>query len=391
MEKIKLHAKPLLTIQDYLRQHYFDITCIGIDHDNCVYSINLGSKFGKYKQTTLLECKRDAPVYPHPYSKKLPPFDIIHPDEREFIQTIQKDTTDLEGSTLILKPDWFNSGKVPGTKIFKLVKHRPAYKWIDSKILRKEPWSLETPHCDQKDFPRPVFELILLSLEEVNEISKFHELCNKLLLTYDNTSVSDWIIDQGEYKKFIITVDSNNNLSGSTLKYYFEADEEDAIIEGNKFKSEWKLGMTRSDIEIPGGRELLQIDVSNLVPSEYKEVINFKSLTYPVNIVKPEWFDSDLVPGTKFFRLKEQIPSNASKQFRVNSDNEIQKPFNRPHKSEYLRVFELIPLSLEEINELAETKLSKPLKMWNVGGKRNKSKKKLNKTIENTRRRTNIK
>jgi hypothetical protein len=429
---IQLHLNTL-TIQDFMDdfKDTDNIICIGVDGNHNVYGINLGEKNNKHKKTTMIECKKDVPPYPHPSSGKFPIVGFKHPEERVFIETMIHSPNPKK--ILLLKPDWFNSGEVPETKIFRLVEEPPAHKYIDSRILRKEAWT-DNPHCEQTE-PTPVFDLVPLSVEELNELfpdvsrreepirqaevsrreepirqaevarreeplrqaevsrreeplrqaevarplKSLEELTNKMVLNeargFDGPgpkTVSQFlsICEQGNTGCYVM-LDHLIRLIGINMgakpnRHRWSPNPSFSRIIEHDSLTPWKGRIiNKEEIQIPGTREYLSTTLIGLPASKYKvaphymDADGFGNLSKHERIllIRPDWSDSKIVPGTKIFRLVEQPPAQGKILMiddigRVMAIEQVLTSRFPDQKPPIRRAFELVPMSLEELNDI---------------------------------------
>ncbi len=151
-----------ISIHDFMKDVKDDsIRFIGIDATNQAHGISMDRPV-----TKIYECLPDAPALPHPSSGKEPIRQkyYLPLKAREFVKI------KLTGrDALLVLPKWLFDA-IPGTKCFRLVEQPPIIKYVDSRIQRGEAWDEQLhAHCEQAE-PTPVFELVPLSLEELNEM-----------------------------------------------------------------------------------------------------------------------------------------------------------------------------------------------------------------------------
>jgi len=112
-----------------------------------------------------VECEENAPVdwQGNSYKKF-----IKKPIARHFIRIY------INGvNVFVLKPDWFDSGIVPGTRFFKLTEGRPLFKYmsldLSRQILGPDFSSVGADHCNQKE-QQQTYQLESLDLGDLNEM-----------------------------------------------------------------------------------------------------------------------------------------------------------------------------------------------------------------------------
>lgn len=127
-------------------------------------STNQLNKCG-YPFQTCIECKPDVT-----FTSELKKEEILLPNAREFVRLYLKG----QGQTLINMPTFVKSSQPPkGTKFFRLTPSEPVVKFIASDIALRHPlwlgFDASLPKCDQTE-PTPVFELVPLSVKELNDM-----------------------------------------------------------------------------------------------------------------------------------------------------------------------------------------------------------------------------
>jgi hypothetical protein len=116
--------------------------------------------------TEFVECDKDTPVdwQGNSYKKF-----IKQPKARHFIRIY------INGvSSLVLKPYWFDSGIVPGTRFFKLTEEEePLFKYmsldLSKQILAPDFSALGANHCNQTQ-PQQTYKLEPLNLKDLEEM-----------------------------------------------------------------------------------------------------------------------------------------------------------------------------------------------------------------------------
>jgi hypothetical protein len=346
--------------------------------------------------TIMYECLPDAPALPHPSSGKerIRQKYYLPLKAREFvkIKLIGRDA-------LLVLPKWLFDA-IPGTKCFRLVEQPPIIKYVDSRIQRGEAWDEQLhAHCEQTE-PTPVFELVPLSLEELNEM--FGKELGRPLPTEPIPEVkqepvsevidkpvvpSEGALSEKKLKsveelfstsvlKFISESSEIRELNWPLIKFLHEYESFIVIDDENKIHGIIDPSFIIIKDEHRRDQIMLFVNLELLSSSRYdaKFVPPIKqsdgTFVQHVLLIKPDI--SKKISAKKFFRLVEQPP--AMLNYRGQFTFGIDKDTIDMYKERSLRVFELVPMSLEELNDIFGQKRGGKTKRRNKKNRKSRKK-----------------
>ena len=200
----------------------------------------------------------------------------------------------------------------------------------------------------------------LKTLDQINEIIQIRDI-----VLYEDVSVSEFFDNHESKKPFIIKSDNTNTFSGDAILWHSPTGATELIECKDETPSGW-LGFSYKDKWIKkNARRFIRVNVSGS----------------PTLVIKPDWYDKKIVPGTKYFNLVKQgtvskfMTTYLSTLDAYPEGREGYNAMGAEHCSQLpppLGVYVLQPISLGELNTIVDKMVAAE------GGKRNRKSKSKN-------------
>ena len=166
--------------------------------------------------------------------------------------------------------------------------NQPLNKWDVSNVTNMEKMFFKCPIEErykpgviEEPEPEPLSDEDMLKLKELMDTIKVFDV-----LSYENISATQFMEENKDSKPFIIR-NSAGQYDGDAIRWPAPSSSGKEFIECiDTTPVSWQGNSYRQFIK-PGGRKFIKINVSGS----------------PTMVVKPDWYDSGAIPGTKFFQI----------------------------------------------------------------------------------------